>query len=149
MHIRVPGEIEAQFIAEIRRKRLRLNLVLYPILMAAGTTFLLAKAHTLSRLHRALFSSGPETGGAPIWLFASVLGVVAVAVLGWLRVLGRRPLLQEYPYCSKCDALDFDEAGKCPCCGAPLDEKANFLFTFSDAEAQIARRLGLKESRRA
>jgi hypothetical protein len=149
MHIRVPGDIEAPFSSEIRKKRFRLNLGIYPLLVSAGSVFLLAKAHAIVRVYRLLSSPGPENEGVPFWFFALVFVSVALVVLWWLGVLSRRPLLDEYLYCSRCDALDFDEVGKCPCCGMQLDEKARFLFTFADNEIEVAKRYGLKESKRA
>jgi len=149
MHIRVPSDIEAAFSAEIRKKRFRTNLIVYPILVSAGTIFLLAKAHTVSRLYRILFALGPENEGVPFWFFAIVFAVVALVVLWILVVLSRRPLLEEYRYCSRCEALDFDEKGNCPCCGAQLNETARFLFTFTDGEIEVAKRFGLSESKRA
>jgi len=149
MHIRVPSDIEATFSAEIRKKRFRTNLILYPILVSAGSIFVLAKAHTIALLYRVLVSHGPENEGAPFWFFATVFASVALLVLWILVVLSRRSLLEEYLYCSRCEAFDFDEVGKCPCCGAQLNEKARFLFTFTDSEIEVAKRYGLTESRRA
>jgi len=149
MHIRVPGEIEAAFEREIRKERFRLHLVVYPVIVVIASGFLIGQSHKVYYLFHRFFESGEGNDDLAIGFVAATVAVVAVASLWWLRVLSRRPLLDTYLYCSKCDALDFDEVGQCPCCEKSLKEKAQFLFTIYDGEIEIAKRYGLGESKRS
>jgi hypothetical protein len=147
MYLRVSQDARAAFERDIRRKRIRLYLWAYPFFVALGSALLIVKLHAAYHLYNIVFRSGQDSDHGAFMFAAGVIAVVALGVFWILWQVNRGPLIQAYPYCSKCDAFDYVEKGQCPRCGDPLQVKALIFHTIYDGEVAIAKGYGLNEVR--
>jgi RNA polymerase subunit RPABC4/transcription elongation factor Spt4 len=67
-----------------------------------------------------------------------------VALFFIVRQTLRDSRCSEYCFCQKCVAVDSDELGQCPICGATLKEKAIFMFISDKDEVILLKRRGLE-----
>jgi hypothetical protein len=149
MHVRVPDELKAAFAREIRRNRLSSSFRLYvPIVLiffVVGYLGLAWKGHPIIYiLSKILGDSVPESR-LLLYITVSTATISALGALLFLRHLVTKELFEDFPYCARCDALDYDEIGICSCCRSPLIGRHSFFYLEFEDERKTIESFGLKE----
>jgi hypothetical protein len=147
MCVRVPEELQASLLKEVRSSRLRASVLYFPVLLvifsALGGCFLFVKGHAVVMLLRHLL--GDVLSEQSFWLLlvgVMVLGV-AVGLVYFLRQMCRECSIEHHRFCTLCKAVDSDDEGHCPICRRELSEEAGFFTTSHSEEKKLLERYGL------
>ncbi|HWA27584.1 MAG TPA: hypothetical protein VG734_18150 [Lacunisphaera sp.] len=140
------------FEKEIRRVRLisAIRLFLPAVLLFAVVAYLgiAWKGHAVLHLVFQLVGAEVPEGRLLTLIFYSLIVISSLGTFLLFRHIVRKPLFQDFPYCRRCDAFDFDETGHCAACGSILNDKASFFFLEYDDERKTLASFGLVETKR-
>jgi hypothetical protein len=149
MYVRVPEEMQASLLREVRRLRLRSSVVHFPalllILSAIAYGLLFFEGHAVVRLLRRIVGDALSEDSFWLLLVAVMVLVVAGGTVYILRQMYRDCRIEYHCYCPACQAVDSDDEGECPRCHRALSEKAAFFSTSYSDEEKMLGRYGLLE----
>jgi hypothetical protein len=147
MYAKVPEELKAPLIEELKRLRLRHLLTCFPVAVVVfsslGALVVLLKGHALIELLQSYLQRWLSDEALEASFLGAIVLVTAGVIVFFSRQIYRECEYQEYLYCQKCNAVDSDENGHCPVCMAPLTKKASFISTTYKAEIAVIKRRGL------
>jgi len=153
MHVKVPPELQEVFEKEFRAQRLHSGIKLFPavvaIFSAVAWLVVFVKAHAVIRLIAMCVQSELSTTQLMYGVTVLIIVFSTAATIYVLRRIYKEKFFSQHLFCQKCNALDYDEVGKCPCCDAKLHTRATFFFTVYDDEVKIVDRYGFTESRKS
>ena len=152
MYARVPENLKAPLLKELRRVRLRANIWKFPLYAVVISLLfgvaVAAKGHEFLIMLRIMFPKlTPDISLAHFAIgFPSL---VTVAVLVHLHHDYLAFGYEDHPFCSDCNAADIYDAGRCPVCKAPLTGKAAIVFTVEETEIKVIERRGIRACKKA
>jgi RNA polymerase subunit RPABC4/transcription elongation factor Spt4 len=148
MYARVPENLKIPLAQEIKKRRLQNSILYFPILVLIFSSLALlaifVKGHELFSLLEGLTEHNPITDVSPVILVGVVIGAVSIFIFVILWMVYSKEAIQEYFFCSKCNAVDSYENGYCPICRSPLSQKEWFIFTTAKDEQKIIESRGLR-----
>jgi hypothetical protein len=151
-YVRMPAKLQAQLLREIRRARVFSFVLYFPVLILFFTAleagFLLWKGHALMWAAEKAVQGGMTERTLHL-VVGSGLVVVAVAAVIFMLIQNYRECTpEEHLFCASCDAVDADDEGLCPVCGAVLGEFASFFYSSDADELKRLAKHGLTPSQK-
>ncbi|HEU5125050.1 MAG TPA: hypothetical protein VFW05_13425 [Verrucomicrobiae bacterium] len=151
MYAKVPPELKAPLLKELRQLRLRSTVRHFPALLLIFsliiTLLMIVKGHAVLEMFRDYLRMDLSDGKLIVVMLLLITSMTATVLVYFLRQDYRDCDCQECLYCADCNAVDKFDSGYCPVCRTPLTEKESFYFTTAKDEQKVLERWGLQASR--